>query len=93
VQCRERDEIKRARLVKTIIGMVRSEFGIDCRVELVPTRTLPRTSSGKLARARARLDHMARQQAAASVPVQPAQSQPSEVQPETVDEAPIRYIA
>jgi hypothetical protein len=36
---------------------------------------------------------MARQQAAASVPVQPAQSQPSEVQPETVDEAPIRYIA
>jgi fatty-acyl-CoA synthase len=68
--------------------MVRSEFGIDCRVELVPTRTLPRTSSGKLARARARLDHMARQQAAASVPVQPAPAQP-----EAVDEAPIRYIA
>jgi fatty-acyl-CoA synthase len=88
VQCRERDEIKRARLVKTITGMVRSEFGIDCRVELVPTRTLPRTSSGKLARARARLDHMARQQAAASVPVQPATAQP-----EAVDEAPIRYIA
>jgi fatty-acyl-CoA synthase len=88
VQCRERDEIKRARLVKTITGMVRSEFGIDCRVELVPTRTLPRTSSGKLARARARLDHMARQLAAASVPVQPAPAQP-----EAVDEAPIRYIA
>ena len=45
VQCRERDEIKRARLVKTIAGLVRSEFGIDVIVELVPTRTLPRTSS------------------------------------------------
>ncbi|MBK43990.1 MAG: acyl-CoA synthetase [Roseovarius sp.] len=93
VQCRERDEIKRARLVKTIIGMVRSEFGIDCRVELVPTRTLPRTSSGKLARARARLDHLARQQAAAAVPMQPATVKPADSQPETVDEAPIRYIA
>jgi fatty-acyl-CoA synthase len=88
VQCRERDEIKRARLVKTIIGMVRSEFGIDCRVELVPTRTLPRTSSGKLARARARLEHMARCREAATKTVVPMVQQSG-----TVDEAPIRYIA
>ena len=46
VQCRERDEVERARLAKTIKGLVRSEFGIDCIVELVPPRTLPRTSSG-----------------------------------------------
>ncbi|MBC7132387.1 MAG: fatty acyl-AMP ligase [Roseovarius sp.] len=83
VQCRERDEIRRARLVKTIIGMVRSEFGIDCRVELVPPRTLPRTSSGKLSRARARLDHIARRQTAAPAPARPAPA----------DEAPVRYIA
>ena len=65
VQCRERDEIKRARLVKTIASLVRSEYGIDCIIELVPTRTLPRTSSGKLARARARLDFLGRRRAAA----------------------------
>lgn len=65
VQCRERNEIKRASLAKTITAVVRSEFGIDCFVELVPTRTLPRTSSGKLARARARLDFLDRRRAAA----------------------------
>jgi len=89
IQCRERDSAKRADLVKRITGQVRSEFGIDCTVELVPTRTLPRTSSGKLARARARLDHLARRQAAAlSAPTAPVAQQP-----EPVDEAPIRYIA
>ena len=86
VQCRERDETKRARLVKTIAGMVRSEFGIDCTIELVPTRTLPRTSSGKLARARARLDHVARRQAAIDIASMQDQA-------EIADEAPIRYIA
>jgi fatty-acyl-CoA synthase len=65
VQCRERNEIKRASLAKTIRAMVRTEFGIDCFVELVPTRTLPRTSSGKLARARARQDFLDRRKAAA----------------------------
>jgi len=65
VQCRERNEIKRAGLSKTIRAMVRTEFGIDCFVELVPTRTLPRTSSGKLARARARLEFLDRRRAVA----------------------------
>jgi fatty-acyl-CoA synthase len=89
VQCRERDEIKRARLVKTIAGLVRSEFGIDVVVELVPTRTLPRTSSGKLARARARLDYLGRRQAAKVQHLpEPAKSLP-------MDEAmpQVRYIA
>jgi len=89
VQCRERDEVKRARLCKTIKGLVRSEFGIDCMVELVGPRTLPRTSSGKLARARARLDFIARKQAA--VP----KTKPERVQsrPEEPVRAPIRNIA
>lgn len=91
VQCRERDEIKRARLSKTITAMVRSEFGIDCIVELVPTRTLPRTSSGKLARARARLDFIERRRAASVVaPVAPEPLRGRQPEP---DEAPIRYIA
>ena len=33
---------------------VRSVIGMNCVVELVPPRTLPRTSSGKLSRAKAR---------------------------------------
>jgi fatty-acyl-CoA synthase len=32
------------------------EMSLDCFVELVPNRSLPRTSSGKLSRAKARLD-------------------------------------
>jgi fatty-acyl-CoA synthase len=33
---------------------VREELAIDCYVQLVPLHTLPRTSSGKLSRSRAR---------------------------------------
>ena len=89
VQCRERNELKRMHLSRTITALVRAEFGIDCVVELVPTRTLPRTSSGKLARARARLDYLARRCAlAAEVTPAPIPSQVAEE-----DRAPIRYIA
>jgi fatty-acyl-CoA synthase len=33
---------------------VRSVTGMNCVIELIPPRTLPRTSSGKLSRAKAR---------------------------------------
>jgi fatty-acyl-CoA synthase len=33
-------------------------MGIDCYVELVPPHTLPRTSSGKLSRSKARQNFM-----------------------------------
>ena len=89
VQCRERDEVKRARLCRTIKGLVRSEFGIDCIVELVGSRTLPRTSSGKLARARARLDYIARRQAA-SLMIEP---EPVQNRSEEPAKTPIRNIA
>lgn len=52
VQCREYDPEKRVDLVDRLTGQVRIELGIDCYVELVPLHTLPRTSSGKLARSR-----------------------------------------
>ena len=54
VQCRTSDNQERARLRDEIRERVRSITGINCVVELVPPRTLPRTSSGKLSRAKAR---------------------------------------
>ncbi len=55
-QCREYDPNKRIDLINRLTGTVRIELGIDCYVELVPLHTLPRTSSGKLSRSRARQD-------------------------------------
>jgi len=54
VQCRTSDESERLRLRDEIRERVRSVTGMNCVVELVPPRTLPRTSSGKLSRAKAR---------------------------------------
>jgi len=54
VQCRTTDEAERHRLRDQIRDKVRSITGMNCVIELVPPRTLPRTSSGKLSRAKAR---------------------------------------
>ena len=54
VQCRTSDNEERARLREEIREKVRAITGMHCVVELVPPRTLPRTSSGKLSRAKAR---------------------------------------
>ena len=54
VQCRFRDEKERQNLVNDIKTRVRHIAGVNCQVELVPPRTLPHTSSGKLSRAKAR---------------------------------------
>jgi fatty-acyl-CoA synthase len=54
VQCRTSDEKERVRLREEIRERVRSVTGMNCVIELVPPRTLPRTSSGKLSRAKAR---------------------------------------
>jgi fatty-acyl-CoA synthase len=45
---------ERERLRHEIRERVRSITGMNCVIELVPPRTLPRTSSGKLSRAKAR---------------------------------------
>ncbi len=54
VQCRTSDEAERLKLRDQIRDKVRSVTGMNCVVELVPPRTLPRTSSGKMSRAKAR---------------------------------------
>ena len=54
VQCRTSDAEERGRLRDEIRERVRAITGMHCVVELVPPRTLPRTSSGKLSRAKAR---------------------------------------
>ena len=54
VQCRTTDLAERTKLRDTIRDKVRAITGMNCIVELVPPRTLPRTSSGKLSRAKAR---------------------------------------
>jgi fatty-acyl-CoA synthase len=54
VHCRVSDPDKRKELHEQIRDKVRSVTGMNCVVELVPPRTLPRTSSGKLSRAKAK---------------------------------------
>ena len=54
VQCRSSDDGERTRLRDAIRERVRSVTGMNCVIELIPPRTLPRTSSGKLSRAKAR---------------------------------------
>jgi fatty-acyl-CoA synthase len=54
VQCRTSDAEERGRLRDAIRERVRAITGMNCVIELVPPRTLPRTSSGKLSRAKAR---------------------------------------
>lgn len=54
VHCRTSDQDERAKLKDQIRERVRAITGMNCVVELVPPRTLPRTSSGKLSRSKAR---------------------------------------
>jgi fatty-acyl-CoA synthase len=54
VHCRTIDEVERTKLRDAIRDKVRAITGMTCVVELVPPRSLPRTSSGKLSRAKAR---------------------------------------
>lgn len=52
VQCRPNDPAERARLSADVRARVQEAVGIVCDVVLVPARSLPKTTSGKLARAR-----------------------------------------
>ncbi|WP_174279462.1 fatty acyl-AMP ligase, partial [Sphingomonas bacterium] len=54
VQCRFSDADERLRLRDLIRERVRAVTGMNCVIELIPPKTLPRTSSGKLSRAKAR---------------------------------------
>ena len=58
VQNREKDTEKRAELIRRLQGLIHAEMGVDCNIELAPLHTLPRTSSGKLSRSKARQNHI-----------------------------------
>lgn len=59
VHCKVSDPEERVKLRDQIADKVRSVTGMSCVVELVPPRTLPRTSSGKLSRAKAKKLYLA----------------------------------
>ena len=63
VQCRETDARKRRNLVRRLTALLRIELSLDCHVELAPVHSLPKTSSGKLSRAKARMDFIAAREA------------------------------
>ncbi len=54
VQCRISEPAEREQLMSQVQSSVYANFGVHCLVDLVPPRTLPRTSSGKLSRDAAR---------------------------------------
>ncbi|MEM8798833.1 MAG: AMP-binding protein [Pseudomonadota bacterium] len=54
VQCRLRDLAEREAFRAEVKRKVKQVSGVVCRVELIPPRSLPRTSSGKLSRSKAR---------------------------------------
>ncbi|KPK61261.1 MAG: acyl-CoA synthetase [Gammaproteobacteria bacterium SG8_31] len=58
VQCRLRDDERRADLIRRLERLVGEEHGIHCQVQLVPAHFLPRTSSGKLSRSKARQNYI-----------------------------------
>ena len=58
VQCRTGDNDERAKLRDAIRTKVKAITGMSCVVELVPPRTLPKTSSGKLSRSKARSQYL-----------------------------------
>jgi fatty-acyl-CoA synthase len=62
VQCNLSDPAERRQLTQRLHREIQQELGIACEIELVPRHTLPRTSSGKLSRAAARDDYLARRE-------------------------------
>ena len=54
VQCRISDLEERMALKAEVTARVKQITGMNCLVELVPPRSLPKTSSGKLSRSKAR---------------------------------------
>jgi fatty-acyl-CoA synthase len=60
VESREKDQRRCREMIQELAGRIRAHFGIDCHVALVPPHTLPRTSSGKLSRFRAKQEFIQR---------------------------------
>lgn len=58
-QCRISGDSERMQLIDALKKQIQSETGINCMIELVPPKSLPRTSSGKLSRTKARNEYLA----------------------------------
>ena len=54
IQCRISSEERRAQIVHTLTARIQSEFSVAVDIVLLPPHSIPRTSSGKPARAEAR---------------------------------------
>lgn len=54
IQCRVSSEERREQIVRSLSARIQSEFGIAVDIELLPPHSIPRTSSGKPARAEAK---------------------------------------
>lgn len=59
IQCRVTSEERRAQIVHSLAGRIQSEFGVTADIELLPPHSIPRTSSGKPARAEAKKRYLA----------------------------------
>jgi len=57
-QCRTSDAAQRAKLIEDLRRQVQQATGVTCLIELVSPRALPRTSSGKLSRTKARIQYL-----------------------------------
>ena len=60
VQWREGNSTRQGEFAHRLQGLIGERFGIDCFIEIVPPHTLPRTSSGKLSRSKAREEFLSR---------------------------------
>jgi fatty-acyl-CoA synthase len=60
VQWREGSSTRQGEFVHRLQGLIGERFGLDCFIEIVPPHTLPRTSSGKLSRSKAREEFLSR---------------------------------
>jgi fatty-acyl-CoA synthase len=63
IECRLNNQAVRVNLLKWLHGLVREEIGIECKIELVPRRSIPQTTSGKLSRSATRKDYLKRTEA------------------------------
>jgi len=60
IECRVNTPAVRVNLVKHLHGLIHKEIGIECKIELVPRNSIPRTTSGKLARSAMRTNYLNR---------------------------------
>ena len=58
IESRIKDSAERINLVKQLHSLIYKEIGIECKIEVVPRNSIPRTTSGKLARSAMRTNYL-----------------------------------